>query len=222
MSKPLLKICCIKSGIEADLALQAGADFLGFVSEMPNGPGVLTHDEIASLIASLPPRAKSVLLTSKTTSREILEQQKFVGSWGVQLVNHVDPLELVKLRDLDGGLTLFQVVHVVDKSSIDIARMYYDLCDFLLLDSGSSNAKDPSLGGTGRVHDWQISRDICRESPIPVLLAGGIKTTNIDSAFHCVSPAGFDLCSGLRSNDELNENKLTKFMYTFSALGVEK
>ena len=215
MPHPLLKICCIKTPAEAALALQAGADFLGFVSEMPDGPGVISLKEITDIIQGLPPETGSVLLTSKTRTDEISSQLKRVNSWGVQIVSPVSPNTLIGLRELHPEIHIIQVVHVQDHSALEVARSYYDLADYLLLDSGIPTSDSPSLGGTGRTHDWELSRIICGESPVPVLLAGGINSENVVQALQLVSPAGVDLCSGLRSGDQLDAEKLHCFISAF-------
>lgn len=220
MTRPLLKICCIKSPLEARMALDAGADFLGFVSEMPDGPGVVSLSEIRIMIKTLPPGIKSILLTSKTLAGDIHNQRKSTGVWGVQIVDHIPKKELSNLRSLDPDLHIIQVVHIQSEASVAVARGYYDLVDYLLLDSGLPDSGAPSLGGTGRTHDWKISHRICAESPIPVLLAGGINSSNVAAAFQGVSPSGVDLCSGLRTDDHLDTEKLELFMNLFEALNL--
>lgn len=218
MSAFLLKICCIMSLHEAQLALKAGASFIGLVSEMPDGPGVITLDKIARIISALPPETKTVLLTSKTFAEDIVKEQKAVGAWGVQVVDHIDPNEMSRLKSLAPGVAIIGVVHVVDDSCLDMARSYYDKVDYLLLDSGSPDATLKSLGGTGKTHDWSLSRQVCSESPIPVLLAGGINVYNLESAIENVSPSGIDLCSGLRSDGNLDPDKVSAFMSAYQRL----
>ena len=68
------------------------------------------------------------------------------------------------------------------------------------------------LGGTGLVHDWAISRRIVEASPVPVFLAGGLKPDNVAEAIRTVRPFGVDLCTGLRTEGQLDERKLAAFM----------
>lgn len=203
---------------EAQVALQAGADLIGLVSDMPDGPGVISLAQISKIVASLPPDARTVLLTSKTTAIEIYEQQKLVNTWGVQVVDHIHPDEMLELKKLLPSRRIFGVVHVVDESSLDIARSYFDRVDHILLDSGSPDLQQGSLGGTGQTHDWNLSRQICMESPVPVFLAGGISQANLSLAFFSVSPSGFDLCSSLRTDGDLDIEKVANFMTEFNKL----
>jgi len=82
----------------------------------------------------------------------------------------------------------------------------------LLLDSGRPDAELPELGGTGRPHDWNLSRRIVQDSPVPVFLAGGLDPNNVVEAIQRVRPYGVDLCSGLRPRGSLDPGLLRTFM----------
>jgi len=198
----------LKEGL---VALKQGADMLGFVSEMPSGPGVIPLKSIANIIRQLPPKTMTVLLTSALTTEAVIVQHEVVKSWGVQLVDTLDLSELKRLRSSLPDVTFIQVIHVNGIFSIDTAETYAPYVDLLLLDSGKPNAPHKTLGGTGNVHDWKISREICKRSSIPVLLAGGLNVENISSALEGVCPDGVDLCSGVRSKGELDVQKLEAF-----------
>jgi phosphoribosylanthranilate isomerase len=105
-----------------------------------------------------------------------------------------------------------QVIHVTDESSIDKALSYTEKADVLLLDSGNPNLKVKELGGTGRTHNWEISRKIVEQSRIPVFLAGGLNADNAKEALDIVQPFGLDICSGVRTNGKLDSQKLEQFM----------
>ena len=212
MKKALVKVCCINSLTEAKLALAAGADLLGLVSEMPSGPGVIPLERIAEIVRALPSETRTVLLTSKLNSNDIADQHKAVKTWGIQIVDKLPIIELKKLRKLLPKTRLLQVVHMQDKSSVSEALSYTKFVDFILLDSGKPRAKLRTLGGTGETHDWSISREICQQSSLPVLLAGGLNPDNIVDAKKAVLPSGFDLCSGVRTDGKLDPEKLKKFM----------
>ena len=212
MKTPLVKVCCISSLTEAKRALKAGADLLGLVSEMPSGPGVISLELISKIRAELASDTKTVLLTSKLTSQDILAQHKIANTWGLQIVDALPKDELKALRKALPKTRLIQVVHVQDKSSISEALAYEDFVDFILLDSGNPTAELKTLGGTGETHDWNLSREVCRRSRLPVFLAGGLNSDNISEAKSTVRPHGFDLCSGIRTDGKLDSEKLVKFM----------
>ncbi len=213
MHKPYVKVCCISSLSEAQAALKAGAFCLGFVSEMPSGPGVISLAYIQDIVAALPPDTRSVLLTSKQNAQDIILQHDRVKTWGIQLVDKLPMSELKALRKLRPNTMLFQVIHVSDKSSIQDAVSCFKSVDFLLLDSGNPKGEIKTLGGTGNTHDWEISREICKLSPRPVFLAGGLNAENVSRAVSQVQPHGVDLCSGIRSNGNLDIKKLNDFMF---------
>ncbi|NQV41824.1 MAG: phosphoribosylanthranilate isomerase [Candidatus Marinimicrobia bacterium] len=212
MKKTLIKVCCISTLTEAIIALEAGADLLGLVSEMPSGPGVISLENIAKITSALPPGTKTVLLTSRLTSQGIQDQHKLANTWGIQIVDALPIGELKTLRKALPKIRLFQVVHVHDKSSITEALGYEHFVDFILLDSGNPHAALKTLGGTGETHDWTYSREICLRSNLPVFLAGGLNPNNISEANNTVRPHGFDLCSGVRTGGYLDPEKLAKFM----------
>ncbi len=81
-----------------------------------------------------------------------------------------------------------------------------------LLDSGRPNADMPELGGTGRTHDWALSRKIVEASSKPVFLAGGLNAENVGEAIAKVRPYGVDICSGVRTGGHLDPEKLERFM----------
>ncbi|MCF6237329.1 MAG: phosphoribosylanthranilate isomerase [Candidatus Marinimicrobia bacterium] len=212
MLAPFVKVCCIQSLKEAELARKLGADLLGFVSKMPSGPGVITLENISQIVGQLAPGSKSVLLTSKVNAHDIYRQHLQVGTWGVQLVDRLPTRELILLKKMLPVTQLIQVIHVQDKTAIDEALGYSDLVQFILLDSGNPSGALKNLGGTGTTHDWEISREICVRSTLPVLLAGGLNSGNIQQAVDRVSPAGVDLCSGVRTAGNLDPLKLQKLM----------
>jgi phosphoribosylanthranilate isomerase len=68
------------------------------------------------------------------------------------------------------------------------------------LDSGNPNLSVKELGGTGRIHNWEISREIRKSISIPIFLAGGLNKDNVKQAIDFVHPFGLDLCSSVRTN----------------------
>jgi len=212
MNRPLIKVCCIASIKEAEMALSLGADMLGFVSEMPSGPGVLDLANIAKIIKRLPRGTHSVLLTSKQKAQDIIKQHMLVKTTSIQMVDKLNGSELLKLRQALKMTQLIQVIHIVDSSAVGEALQYTSLVDMLLLDSGNPLASKKELGGTGRVHDWAISREICIRSSIPVLLAGGLNVKNVFSALTEVKPSGVDVCSGIRKQGNLDRTGLFDFL----------
>jgi phosphoribosylanthranilate isomerase len=209
--KTKVKICCISSIEEAKNALEFGADVLGLVAKMPSGPGTLEDNLIAEIVKSIPSETTTFLLTPKTNPHEIIEHQRLTGTNCIQLVDAVKIEDYKTLRVNLPYIQLIQVIHVTGEASIEEAKRYAEVADMILLDSGYPNLKIKELGGTGRVHNWELSRKIVESISKPVFLAGGLKPENIREAIETVKPYGVDLCSGVRTDGKLDLEKLGWF-----------
>jgi len=205
-----VKICCISSHEEAGLALDAGADILGLVSAMPSGPGVIGEELIASIAASV--NAQTFLLTSLCEPEAIIAQHGRCGTTAIQLCDALPPGSYARLRAALPRIRLVQVVHVTGEASYDEAMAAAREVDALLLDSGNPSLRVKELGGTGRVHDWSISRRICSDASVPVFLAGGLRPENVTEALALTGASGVDICSGVRTEGRLDREKLTRFI----------
>jgi phosphoribosylanthranilate isomerase len=209
--KTYVKICCMASREEAALAMSMGADALGLVSAMPSGPGPIADQLIADIAATVPPPIATFLLTCRQDAEGIIEQHAMCRTSTLQLVDTVAPAELRKLRVRLPGIKLVQVIHVGGEESIEEAREVSGLVDALLLDSGNQKLAVKELGGTGRVHDWNISRRIREAVAVPLFLAGGLNAGNVREAIAAVRPHGVDICSGVRTAGRLDPTKLRSF-----------
>lgn len=217
LRRPFVKICCISSPEEAQLAIAAGASALGLVSAMPSGPGVIDEDLIAQIAAVVPPGIDTFLLTSRQDASSIIEQHRHCLTTTLQLVDALSEAELRRLRRKLPGVQLVQVIHVIDERSVAQALAVAPLVDALLLDSGNPALAVKQLGGTGRTHDWALSRRIVEQSGVPVFLAGGLRAHNVAEAIAQVQPHGLDLCSSVRSEGRLDAVKLRAFFEAVAA-----
>jgi phosphoribosylanthranilate isomerase len=209
--KTKVKICCISSIEEAQNALKFGADVLGLVAKMPSGPGTVEDDLISEIVKSIPSETTTFLLTPKINPYEIIEHQRLTGTNCIQLVDSVKIEDYKTLRENLPNIKLIQVIHVTGEESIEEAKQYAVVADMILLDSGNPNLKIKELGGTGRVHNWELSCKIVASISKPVFLAGGLKPENIREAIETVKPYGVDLCSGVRTDGKLDLEKLGRF-----------
>jgi phosphoribosylanthranilate isomerase len=205
-----IKICCISSHDEARLAIDSGADILGLVSAMPSGPGVIAEDLIASIASSV--SAQTFLLTSLCDADAIIAQHQRLRTTAMQLCDALPPGSHARLRKALPGIRLVQVIHVTGEASYDEAMAAARDVDALLLDSGNPALRVKELGGTGRVHDWTISRRICSDAGVPVFLAGGLRPENVAEALAITGATGVDICSGVRSEGHLDSAKLSRFI----------
>jgi phosphoribosylanthranilate isomerase len=207
-----IKVCCIASPEEATLALRAGADALGLVSAMPSGPGVIPDDAIDTVVTSVGSRAATVLLTSRQDAAGIAAQLRRVRPTIVQIVDAFPTAEYEALRRSQPDVALMQVIHVRDSSAVEQAFSVAPHVDAILLDSGNPAAVVKELGGTGRVHDWAISRAIRDAVDVPVFVAGGLRASNVAEAISTVQPFGVDVCSGVRVRGALDPDALHAFI----------
>lgn len=209
MHKPRIKICCISSVEEMRLAVKYGASAIGLVSEMPSGPGVITEELIENIATQTPPGVSTFLLTSKQNVNEIIEQQKKCKTNTIQIVDNLIEGTHKELKEALPGISIVQVIHVNNKFSVDEAVNVSKDIDAILLDSGNQKLKVKELGGTGRTHDWTLSKKIVESVHKPVFLAGGLNPNNVYDAIEKVNPYGIDLCSGVRTDGKLDERKLS-------------
>jgi len=219
--RPKVKICCISSRAEARLAIQYGADALGFVSAMPSGPGVTPEARIAEMVIHVPSPIETFLLTAETDPPTVETQVARCGVTTLQLCDRVPAAALAALRSRLVSVRLVQAIHVTGPDAAAEAREVSPLVDAILLDSGRPNNRVKELGGTGRVHDWGISQAIVAEVRVPVFLAGGLTPTNVADALHTVRPYGVDVCSGVRTHGRLDEAKLRAFVEAVEASAAE-
>jgi phosphoribosylanthranilate isomerase len=212
---PRVKICCIGSVDEAALAVDCGASALGLVSHMPSGPGVISDELIAEIAATVPPAIGTFLLTSQQSVREIVAQQRSCRTNTIQICDHLTTGTHRELKQALPGIAVVQVIHVTGPESVEEAAHVAPSVDAILLDSGNQRLAVKELGGTGRTHDWSLSRTIRERIGIPLFLAGGLTSENVGQAIEEVSPFALDLCSGVRTDGRLDAAKLKSF---FSAV----
>jgi len=216
---PRVKICCMGSVEEAALAVECGASALGLVSHMPSGPGVISEELIAEIAATVPPAIGTFLLTSRQSVQEIVAQQHFCRTNTIQICDHLTSGTHEELKRALPGISIVQVVHVTGPESIEEAVIVAQHVDAILLDSGNQKLEVKELGGTGRTHDWSLSRTIRERVNVPLFLAGGLTAENVGQAIEEVRPFGIDLCSGVRTGGELDAEKLKLYFSAVRAAG---
>jgi phosphoribosylanthranilate isomerase len=216
---PKVKICCIQSEEEARLAISFGADALGLVASMPSGPGPIPDQRIWEIARAVPPPVATFLLTCETRAGAIAAHHLRTQTGVIQLVDAPEAGAIAAIRLVLPAVKVVQVIHVRDEGSLEEALRAAAEADALLLDSGNPALAVKELGGTGRVHDWRLSRRIVERSPLPVFLAGGLHDGNVRAAIEQVGPFGVDLCSGVRSDGRLDTKKLDLFFKEVETAG---
>jgi phosphoribosylanthranilate isomerase len=207
-----IKICCISSINEAKMAHDLGAHAIGLVASMPSGPGVISEDLIAEIARYVPPAIISVLLTSHRSTKEIIKQHQYCRTNAIQICDSLLSGTHNDLRQALPGISLIQVIHVTGDESLEEAMKLASRVDAFLLDSGKKSDGKIELGGTGRIHDWDVSEQLCRAVDTPVFLAGGLNPDNVQDAIKKVQPYAVDVCSGVRTDGHLDHDKLSDFV----------
>ena len=203
-----VKICCISSIAEAKLAVDYGAAAIGLVAKMPSGPGVISDELISAIAKTVPSSVDTFLLTSETSYEAIVEHHKRVNTTTIQIVDALSNRQYNEIRASLPNVKLVQVIHIIDETALQEAIEISHWVDAILLDSGNPNLDVKVLGGTGKTHNWEISKKIREAINLPVFLAGGINKDNLKQAIDIVQPYGVDLCSSVRTNGQLDEKKL--------------
>jgi phosphoribosylanthranilate isomerase len=186
-----VKVCGITTEADLRAAVDAGADAVGIIADVPvDTPREVTVGRAASLVAAAPPFVTTVLVTMPTAPVQAVELAERVGPEAVQL---------------HGDLAVGDVAHVaanadaavvkrVDAANAD-ARRYGDVVDALLVDSVDADG----AGGTGRTHDWDATREFGASVEAPVVLAGGLTPENVADAVETVDPFAVDVASGVEA-----------------------
>ena len=209
-----IKVCCLVSLEEAQLAIRAGADAVGLIGTgaMPSSPRAIDDRSVAAICALVPPPVATFLLTSETKAAGIARHVQAAGASTVQISSHLSAGESEGLSKLLPTTRRMQVIHVENEDALDLIERYAPHVHAFLLDSGRPSLPTPEYGGTGRTHDWSVSAEFVRRSPLPVFLAGGLSAANVSEAMRTVRPFGVDLCSSVRTDGRLDRDKLEAFI----------
>jgi phosphoribosylanthranilate isomerase len=193
-----VKICGLSSYEEARLALDCGATALGFLAGLKYTVADQVSRQAAADIVKKLPATETVLVTHITDPHEAATLARSIGVSAIQVHDDMTPSGVAELGRLVPALRLIKAVHVTGPEAVDVATTYAQVAHALLLDSRTADR----LGGTGRTHDWSISRRIVEAvAPLPVYLAGGLNADNVPDAIAAVGPAGVDVNSGVEYPD---------------------
>jgi phosphoribosylanthranilate isomerase len=216
------KVCCISNEEEARMAIEYGASAIGLVAKMPSGPGPIPDELIRQIAKTVPPPVATFMLTSETVVNEIIEHHHRTNTNTIQIVDAISSGSYAELKSALPNVKIVQVIHVIDDRSVDEALRISEMVDAILLDSGNPKLKIKELGGTGRVHNWKLSRQIRDKSKCPVFLAGGLNPDNVRQAIDEVQPFAVDVCSGVRTDGHLDRKKLELFIKNAHGTRMEK
>lgn len=211
MQRTRVKVCCISSIAEAELAVSHGADALGLLGDMSASPRGIDADRAREIALNVPPTVETFLLSAAFSAAEIARSAEYCQTTAVQIVQHIDVREHQQLVEEIPHIRRVQVIHVESRTALDLINKYAPFVDAFILDGGSAGGHVADLGGTGRVHDWEVSAEFVQRSSKPVFLAGGLTSNNVQEAISTVAPFGVDVCSGVRRHNALDAQQLDEF-----------
>lgn len=200
MLKHRVKICGITREEDLAVAVTAGADAVGFIVGIPSSPRNLTLKKAENLMKHVPIFVDRVVVTPVNNIVRIYEtlRPNVIQIPGERLPDAFIIRE--KIRDI----RLIKTVYVKAIDSIEEAIEISSSFDAVLLDSFALEKH----GGTGVVHDWELSRRIRQMvEPKPLILAGGLTPENVKDAIRVVQPYAVDVSSGVESRPGVKDSQ---------------
>lgn len=215
-----VKVCGVRSKSDALMVASLGADAVGFI----HGIEYRSEDEvplelIREAVTILPPFVSPVLVTHVTEPESIAELVRETQVSAVQVHNYVSPEDVISLSSMIPGVKIIKAVHVTGDEALEVALEYEKtgVVDSILLDTRTEDR----IGGTGKTHDWSVSRRIVGSLKIPVILAGGLNPENVREAVEFVRPYGVDANSGTKGKDGFKDpEKVRGFVFNAKNCGM--
>lgn len=223
MIKNLIQVAGIIDKKELDLLTELGTDYLGFPLRLPVNKEDLTEEEATELIKQIKAPKKGVLITYLDKAVEIIEFVKKLNVTVIQLHGKISKEELIKLKQLMPELEVIKSLVVGEYSNQEIFNIVNEHSNWI--DAYITDTFDPSTGAsgaTGKTHDWNISREVIKLSPKPVILAGGLNPNNVREAIIAVKPAGVDVHTGVEGKDGRKDFDLVKRFIDEAKKGFEE
>lgn len=204
------KICGIRNMKDAMVAIDAGANAVGFLVGITHlAEDKIDKEEAAKIIDALPPFVSTVMVTHLTDKNDIVSLAKELKVNTIQIHDYIPPEDVAYVKNECPYCKIIKAIHVIDREeTLAMMHDFEGVCDALLLDSRTKER----LGGTGIVHDWDISRLVVEKSKIPVILAGGLTQDNVYDAVKKVKPYGVDVNSGVEEDGWKSKEKVEKFI----------
>jgi len=206
-----VKICGIKTEHDLVVAINAGADAVGFITDVPvDSPRKITLAEASRLISKVPVFVTTVLVIMPENALQASRMIHAARPAAVQIHNALALSELKKIKGT--GVKLIKTIPVSQDAQADtLIRQIHELsgvADAVLLDT----AMDGKIGGTGIAHNWEVSLKVVMKAGMPVILAGGLKPENVRDAARCVRPYAVDTASGVETDGKKDEKKVMDFI----------
>jgi len=180
--------------------------------QMPwDSPRKIGRETAMDLVASTPPFVTSVMVCMPDDFEQAMELIEYVRPDAVQIHSSIEAEELKEIKEAS-RVKLIKTIHIDQDTDVGNTLAYISqlehTVDAILLDT----KVDGKTGGTGAVHDWTISKAVTAGSPLPVILAGGLKPENVAEAVRTVRPYAVDTASGVETDGSKDGNKVQTFI----------
>jgi len=198
-----VKICGLTREEDLAVAVAAGADAVGFIVGVPSSPRNLTLERAEMLLSQVPIFVDSVVVMAPKSIKQLVEVCEGLKPTAIQ-IHGKEQLDSSEIREKIKDTRLIKTVYVTEDALNETAIEDSKMFDALLLDSFSKG----QYGGTGKVHDWTLSRQIKEAvAPVPVILAGGLKPENVKEAILTVQPYAVDVASGVELSPGVKDHE---------------
>lgn len=196
-----VKICGVRNEPDVAVAVKSGASAVGFlVGQVHASPDFILPSTASRLVALLPPFITPVIVTHLTEPESIMEIVLKTGVTTIQLHGGSAVPQVKKLSEIMPlNSKLILAAHILDNACSPELDDYYPFINAVLLDS--YNKKESMSGGSGVIHNWDISAEIVKNCPLPVILSGGLHGENVAEAIRIVRPYAVDANSNLKAED---------------------
>jgi phosphoribosylanthranilate isomerase len=189
----LVQIYEVQTPEEAVALARLGVDHVGVLVGDGVFPRELPVEQATAIFTATPPGTKRVALSLSAELAEVARVARETQPDIIQIQAAPEDFSVANMRALKAQfpeILVMRAIPIIDETSIEIARSYQGVADFLLLDSYDPGSRQ--FGALGRTHDWSLSRRIVDRVSIPAILAGGLGPNNVAEAIAAVRPAGVD------------------------------
>ncbi|SEV80944.1 phosphoribosylanthranilate isomerase [Natrinema salifodinae] len=188
-----VKICGLTNEADLETAVDAGADAVGIICDVPvDTPREVSVERAASLAAAAPPFVTSVLVTMPDDPANAIDLVDEIEPDAIQIHGERRAGDLSYLR----GRLDVELLLAVDADDAPTAETYDDIVDGFVVDTPAEDGG----GGTGRTHDWDRTRTAAADLDSPLILAGGLTPDNVAEAVRTVEPFAVDVASGVEAD----------------------
>lgn len=202
MNEVRVKICGLTSLRDLQWAVEAGADAVGFVVGVPESPRNISLDDARRLIDATPVFVDPVVVTVYEDLKQLKKIRRILNPRIIQIHGSICMHD--EIRKIFSDAQIIRALHAKNDEIVKFAVETSERFDALLLDSYAPG----KLGGTGKTHDWTLSRRV-RDAvyPKPFILAGGLNPKNVKKAICTVRPFAVDVSSGVESSPGVKDSE---------------